>query len=328
MPYLKVSSDNNEACSGEMRLSILIVNYQTPELTIQSIESVFREHPSTDFEIIVLDNGSKDASIELISKAPFIDRCLFIVEQENVGFAAGNNIAAKKASGDYLLLLNPDTVVIDKAIEKLLCFAKEYPEAGIWGGRTLFADGSLNPFSCWGRQTIWGLVSQALGLNSLFRSSSFFSPESIGGWDREGVRRVDIVSGCFFLIRRELWNKLNGFDQDFFMYGEEADLCLRAQKHGATPMVTSAATIIHYGGASEKIVSEKMIKLLRAKMLLIDKHFDETTRVFGKVLLACWPFSRYIAHQLLYRLGRKASAEPAKTWGIVWKNRNTWFIKG
>src|SRR5690606_35725860 len=113
----------------------------------------------------------------------------------------------------------------------------------------------------------------ATGLSSLFRGSSLFNPEGYGGWKRDTVREVDIVSGCFFLIRRELWERLGGFDPAFFMYGEEADLCLRARKLGARPMVTPEATIVHYGGASERVRADKMVRLLQAKALLIRRHW-------------------------------------------------------
>ncbi len=304
-------------------LTIIVVSYNTREMTLACLRSVFRE-TRTAFELIVLDNASDDGSAEAI-RAEFGDRVELMASTENLGFAAGNNRAAETARGEYLLLLNPDTVVLDGAIDRLLEFARKQPEAGIWGGRTLFGDGSLNPASCWSRQTLRSLIFQAMGLSSLFRRSSLFNPEGMGGWNREGIRAVDIVSGCFLLIRRELWETLGGFRDIFFMYGEEADLCLRARALGVRPMVTSAATIIHHGGASEKARAGKLVRLLRAKTLLIRFHFPAAGKWAGVRLLYLWPASRYFAHSVLAALGRSASGEARKEWAEVLRHKHEWF---
>ncbi len=147
----------------------------------------------------------------------------------------------------------------------------------------------------------------------------------MGGQDFTGSKKVDIVSGCFFLIKRELWQQLEGFDPAFFMYGEEADLCFRAQKKGAQPIVTSGATIIHYGGASEKVRTDKLVRLINAKMLLIKRHFAPYSVHLGIMLLAAWPLSRYFAHTIAAVLGRSASSEPSRVWGEVWQRREEWL---
>lgn len=304
-------------------LSILIISYNTRDMTLECIRSVFEQTVRTTFEIIVLDNASSDGSAEAMLEE-FGDRVRLVRSGENLGFAGGNNAAAEHASGDYLLLLNPDTVVLDGAIDTLVAYAVEHPQAGIWGGRTVFADGSLNPASCWSRQTLWSLTSQALGLSSIFRTSSLFNPEGMGGWDRSGEREVDIVSGCFLLISRELWRRLDGFHPDFFMYGEEADLCLRARTLGARPRVTARATIIHYGGASETVRADKLCRLLAAKTLLVDRHFAGLRRRVGKRLLAAWPLSRMVAHCLLAPI-RSGSRRGAEIWGQVWAERRLWM---
>lgn len=305
------------------KLSIIIVSYNTRKMTLECIRSVFSETKTVTFEVIVLDNDSQDDSYEAIADE-FGDRIRLISSTRNLGFAGGNNRAIEQADGEFLLLLNPDTVVLDGAIDKLIDFAGQNPAAGIWGGRTQFADLTLNPASCWSRQTLWSLVSQALGLSSIFRRSNMFNPEGIGGWNREGEREVDIVSGCFLLIRRELWQKLNGFHPDFFMYGEEADLCLRARSFGARPIVTSAATIIHYGGASERVRADKMVRLLKAKCLLIKRHFSPGVISPGVALLAAWPLSRWLAHAFLAGLGRSQSRESTQVWREIWIRKKEW----
>ncbi len=294
-------------------VSIVIVSYNTVELSISCLSSVFAETRLTPIEIIVWDNASSDSSVTEIS-ARFSDRLRLISSPVNLGFAGANNQAIKYASGHRLLLLNPDTVVLDGAIDRLVSFANKYPQAKIWGGRTLAGDGRLDPSSCWGQQTLWSLICQASGLSVAFKNTNLFNPEGIGGWNRKGIRQVDIVSGCFFLIDRELWADLGGFNEDFFMYGEEADLCLRAKSHGASPIVTSDATIIHYGGASERVFADKLVKLLKSKRLLIDRHFPSFQRRLGKWLFYLWPVRRYFLHLILSSLGRQKSLGQRNAW--------------
>lgn len=310
MPDLNISPE----------VSVIMVSYNTRELTLRAIDSVLRK-TNINYELIVIDNASNDGSAASIA-ANFPD-IQVINSDQNLGFAAANNLAASHATGDYILLLNPDTEILDAAIDKLLAFAKEKPECRIWGGRTLFADMRLNPSSCWMRQTFWSLFCQAIGVNSILRSSTVFNPEGIGGWDREGERDVDIVSGCFFLTTTEHWREMNGFKFEYFMYGEEADFCLRSISNGARPRVTSKATIIHLGGASEKVAADKLVRLLSAKSLLINDHFSKA-KIIARFLLGLWPLSRYFVHSLLARLGKFESIDRAKIWGEVWRRRTEW----
>jgi len=309
--------------TNKVELSILIISYNTRVMTLECIRSVFSQTNETDFELIVLDNASTDGSAEAI-RDEFGERLRLIESRDNLGFGAGNNCAAESAKGDLLLLLNPDTLVQNRAIEHLLKYAGENPDGGIWGGKTTFKNGDLNPASCWSKQTIWSLSCQVLGLTSLFRKSTIFNPEGIGGWDRSGVRQVDIVSGCFFLIKRSLWNQLGGFRKSFFMYGEEADLCLRAAKFGANPSVTDKASIVHYGGASETVRADKLVRLIYAKHFLIRYHFPRNTRKLGFLLLSLWPRSRYFAHHLLVLLGSSSSKQKRDVWREVSLRQKEW----
>jgi GT2 family glycosyltransferase len=248
-------------------VSIIVVSYNTRDLTLACLRSVIEQTKSVSYNLVVIDNASQDGSANAVAEA--FPQVQLIRSEQNLGFAAANNLAAQIVNGRYLLLLNPDTVVLDGAVDRLLAFAHSHPQARIWGGRTVFEDGSLNPSSCWGRQTCWSLTTQALGLNVFFPNSTAFNPECIGGWPRDSIREVDIVSGCFFLIRRDFWNQLGGFDPAFFMYGEEADLCLRAKAFGSRPMITPKATIVHLGGASERIRGDKITKVLIARTRLM-----------------------------------------------------------
>lgn len=305
-------------------VSILIVSYNTRELTCDCLKSIAEQTDLSKVEVIVWDNASTDGSASAIrDTAPF---ATLIESQENLGFALANNRAAAHATGSRLLLLNPDTVVTDRAIEKLINFSNCCPDAQIWGGRTIFPNGSLNPASCWRRITYWSLFCRATGLTGAFKSSPIFNSEAYAGWPRNTFRPVDIVSGCFLLITRELWDKLNGFSPRYFMYGDDADLCLRARSYDATPMITPEAVIVHYGGASETNSADKLVRLLKAKSSLIDDHFPAYGRGIGKVLLAGWPLSRAIAlNAAALFTSREAIRDRANTWTDVWKRRRVWF---
>ncbi len=304
-------------------VSILIVSFNTREMTLAAISSAVRETREVTYEIIVVDNASTDGSADAIAAHPAQPKLFRL--SDNIGFGRGNNLAAEYATGQYVLLLNPDTVVTDRAVDRLVAFARANPRALIWGGRTLFADGSLNPASCWQRITPWNLAMRVTGLAGLFPRSAVFNPEAFGGWPRDTVREVDIVSGCFLMIPRAVWLALGGFDPTFFMYGEEADLCLRAKRIGARPTVTPAATIIHHGGASEKTRAGKMTKLLAAKSTLIARHWPRGTVAFGQFLLMLWPLTRWLACAAIKRVKDDAGRrEAAATWREVWAARDDW----
>lgn len=304
-------------------VSILIVSYNTRALTLACLDSVAAETRNRH-EVIVVDNASADGSADAIARHASAPRLL--ARTDNLGFARANNLAAAEARGEFILLLNPDTLVRDSAVDRLLAFARARPRALIWGGRTLFPDGRLNPSSCWGAMTPWNLFCRASGLTGLFPRTTLFNGEAYGGWPRDTVREVDIVSGCFLLIRRETWEQLGGFDPAFFMYGEEADLCLRAGRHGARPAVTPEATIVHYGGASETTRAGKMVKLIAAKMTLIRRHWHPALVPLGVALMSAWPLSRCLATGFVARLapspGRTTSAE---AWREIWTRRSEWL---
>lgn len=306
---------------SEFDVSILMVSYNTRAMTAAALTSVAAETRLAKYDIVAVDNASQDGSAEMLAEHPA--RPLIIALSRNVGFAAANNLAARSARGRYLLLLNPDTVVHNGAIDTLLAFAHANSAARIWGGRTIFADGSLNPSSCWRRMTAWNLFCRATGLTAIFPRSELFNGEAFGGWQRDTIRHVDIVSGCFLLIERSLWEQLGGFDPDFFMYGEEADLCLRARAFGAKPMVTPKATILHYGGASERTRADKMVRLLAAKSLLIRRHWHPAAVDIGLLLNAAWPLSRAIATGVAATLTR-GDKSSAKVWREIWARRSEW----
>ena len=305
-------------------LSVIIISYNTKEYTLECLRSVYEQPKGIAHKIIVVDNASFDGSAEAIEKQ--FPNVILIKSKENLGFAQANNLAAQRANGDYILLLNPDTIILDSAIQKLYAFAVAHPTNLIYGGRTLYQDLSLNPTSCWKRPTLWSLFCYATGLVSIFRRNKLFDPDSYGSWPRDTVREVDIVTGCFLLIKKTFWEQLKGFDPDFFMYGEDADLCLRGIQQGARPVITPDATIIHYGGASEPVRADKMIRLFRAKEQLIQRHWDVKVQAVGIALLRLSVFTRMLACNILQAVGLSQFREGAKCWAEIWNRRKEWCV--
>jgi GT2 family glycosyltransferase len=186
----------------------------------------------------------------------------------------------------------------------------------------LFGDLGLNTSSCWRRMSLWNIFCRTAGLTGIFPRSPLFNSEAYGGWDRGTARQVDIVSGCFFLIRRADWQVLAGFDSVFMMYGEEADLCLRARRDlSAQPHVTPAATIIHYGGASERVRADRVIRVLRAKAELLRRHIPRWQQPLARALFLLFPLSRRMAAGVGVR---KGGGESSGVWSEVWNRRAEW----
>lgn len=310
-------------------LSIIVVSYNTAQMTVEAIRSVYDTAGDLDFELFVYDNDSTDNSVEAIAAAfPAEDYPNLYLKAvgENLGFAKANNRAAKEARGQYLLLLNPDTVVLPGAIQALLAFARRRPEARIWGTRNILGDGSLDYGSCWGRMTPWSVFSYAVGLEQIFPNSTLFKPEGYGGWDRTTEREVDIVTGCFLLTDMALWRELGGFDERFFMYAEEADFCLRARALGAAPRFTPETEIVHYGGASDTLRAQKIAKIYAGKLTLAEKHWPAWQVSLARQFYKLAVLVRWSAYSLSGALRGKAShREAGREWRRIWGLRDQWI---
>lgn len=306
-------------------LSIVIVSYNTKDQTLDCLRSVIEQTRAISYEIIVIDNASSDGSAEAI-QAGFPGVAL-IASKENLGFAGANNVAAQRASGQRLLLLNPDTLVQNAALDVLVAFAESHPQARIWGGRTTFPDGRVNP-SCLGDITPWSIFCRACGLTYLFPRSRFFNPEYIHMWDPlDRDRDVDIVVGCFLLIDMALWRTLGGFNADFFMYGEEVDLSLRARKLGARPRMTPRATIIHFGGASETSTEDKTVKILKGRITVMKVHWNPVSLRLARWTLLATVAVRALASKIIAPPQHRGSGLDGRAdrWGGVYRRRHEWL---
>ena len=305
-------------------ITIIVVSYNTREMTLDCLRSIGEQTHEASYELIVVDNDSSDGSAEAIA-AEFPDLRLIGLD-ENIGFARGQQPRRRPRPRRAAAAAEPRH---GRASTARSTGSSPSPtrgrSAGIWGGRTLFADRSLNPTSCWGRMTVWNLFCRAVGLTAaLSRAANSSTPSRYGDWQRDSVREVDIVTGCFLLISKRLWDGLGGFRPRYFMYGEEADLCLRAKTEGASPLLTPEATIIHYGSASDS--GNKAVSVAAARMTLIREHWTPIRRRLGVGLSWASALTHHVGYALAARiLSRPGVRAQADLHQKVWLERDRWL---
>ena len=267
-----------------MDVSVIIINWNTKEILRDCLTSVYEQAGDVDYEVIVVDNASTDGSVEMV-KSDF-ERVVLIDNAENRGFATANNQGIAVAKGRYVLLLNSDTVVLDGAIAKTVDFADAHRRAGVTGCRVLNSDGTLQP-TCFMFPSVLNMFLSSTYLYKLFPKSRFFGRERMTWWDRSDVREVDVVTGCFMLVRREAIDQVGAMDERFFMYAEETDWCYRFKKSGWQVMFTPAGQIVHLGGQSTAKRPVAMIVQLRLSILtFIKKHSGWVAQLTARFLTA------------------------------------------
>jgi N-acetylglucosaminyl-diphospho-decaprenol L-rhamnosyltransferase len=297
-------------------VAILIVTYNSERQIEECLRSVYDQRRAVRQQVVVVDNNSTDGTVPLLRKK--FPEVTLITPGQNLGFAKGVNLAARHADAEFLLLLNPDTVILDHAIDVVVEFARTHPAYALYGGRTLKPDGRLEPSSCWGLPSLWSMGLFAFGLTTLAPRNRWLDPESLGGWARDTVREVGIITGCFLLVGRPAWDKLSGLDERYFMYGEDADFSMRAWGAGYRPVICPDARVIHEVGASSSTPLHKALLLYRGKASYVRTHWTGLHQSIGLGLLLLGVWLRAAAGYLLR--GRN------KTWRELWRQRQTWII--
>ncbi len=233
-----------------MDLSVIIVNYNVKEFIYNLLPSIKKAGEGLSFEIIIVDNASSDGSVEYIRK-DFPEVNLIALDQ-NLGFSKANNIGLKEAKGEFLLLLNPDTLLSEDTFRVMIDFFRANPGAGLAGCKILNPDGSLQ-LAC--RRSFpgpWTSFCKVTGLSTLFPKSKIFAQYNLTYLDENATYEVDAVSGSFMMLPKAVYDKIGGLDERFFMYGEDLDWCYRVQKAGYKVCYVHSTQIIHYKGESTK----------------------------------------------------------------------------
>jgi GT2 family glycosyltransferase len=226
-------------------ISICIVNYRAKDLLNECLASIY-EHTCLSYEVIVVDNGSRDGTIEMLEQE--FPEVIRIENDNNMGFTLPMNQALKSGSGRYLLLLNPDTLILPHALDRLVEFMDSHPDVGICGPKVLNSDGSLQKQCRRGESTPWAVITYFVGLADRFPDSKLFGQYLMSYIDENQRHPVAGVAGSCMLIRKKVIDQIGYLDERFFAYQEDADYCYRAHRAGWQVYYVPEAEIIHYGG--------------------------------------------------------------------------------
>lgn len=264
-------------------ISVLIVGYNSKDLVMDCLEGLFKHTCGLNYEVLYVD-CSNDGSVQAVrDRFPSVR---VIDNDQNLGFGRGNNFLARHAKGDFLLLLNPDTLVQNNALGALYDFAQRTPDAGAWGGVSRLPNGKIDPGCQQLAPGLGSLVLLLLGLGKL-------ALPRVESDDGMGID-VPSLSGAFMMMPRELWEQLDGFDESFFMYCEETDLCYRVRASGRRVLITPKASIVHLVGSGSAQSAKRMLALTRGGMHLSRKHFG-ALHVFAEAVIRwLYSFSRYV----------------------------------
>ena len=256
-----------------MKLSIIIVNYNVKHFLGQCLNSVKRAIGQIEAEVFVVDNASSDSSVEMVKdQYPWVK---LMASQTNLGFSGGNNIALRKASGEYVLLLNPDTVVAEDTFEKCIAFMDNRPDAGAIGVRMIDGKGNFLPESKRGLPTPSVAFYKTFGFSKIFSKSKTFNRYHLGFLPEHETNEVEILSGAFMFMHKSVLDEIGLLDETFFMYGEDIDLSYRIIKAGYKNYYFANTTIIHYKGESTRKGSLNYVKVFyNAMIIFARKHYS------------------------------------------------------
>ncbi len=261
--------------SYQCDISIVIVNYNVKDFLKQCLESIRAASKTLSVETIVVDNDSQDGSVEFLK--PLYPEVRFIASKENLGFGRANNIGFDVSNGKYILILNPDTVINEDTLDVMFEYMEKNPQIGISGCKVLNGDGTFQLACRRGFPTPWAAFSKLFGFQKLFPDSKFFARYNQTFRSVDETYYIDAVIGAFMFSRADIIKEVNGFDPEFFMYGEDLDLCFRVQKAGLKIAYNHTTTIIHYKGESTKRSSINEVKhFYEAMEIFARKHFGKS----------------------------------------------------
>lgn len=265
-----------------MNISIIIVNYKVKYFLQQCLLSVRKATAHVSAEIFVVDNNSQDHSVEYLK--PLFPEVHFIENTENVGFAKANNQAIRLASGKYILLLNPDTLLGEEVLARTIRFMDEHPDAGGVGVKMIDGKGGFLPESKRSMPTPWVSFCKIFGLSALFPDSRVFGRYTLGYLSSDEIHAIDVLAGAYMLLRREALDKAGLLDENFFMYGEDIDLSYRITCAGYRNYYLPEK-ILHYKGESTPKHTIRYVKIFYEAMdIFFKKHNPHSSFLYGVVI--------------------------------------------
>ncbi len=281
---LKTVTDTDKVVGNKIDISVVILNYNVREFLENALNSVFRAIHNLDAEVFVVDNASADLSADMVRRK-FPDVRL-IVNDDNKGFAAGNNVALRQCRGKYILVLNPDTLIQENTLSVMKEFMDSHPEAGAASCKVLNSDGTLQLTCKRSFPTPWVAFTKIAGLSALFPKSRWFGKYNLTYLPENEVHEVEAVAGSFMFLRREVLETAGLLDESYFMYGEDLDWCYRIWKAGWKIFYVPTTQIIHYKGESTTRSGFDDIRLFYEAMeVFVEKHIKKRYSVWMILLL-------------------------------------------
>ena len=269
-------------------LSVIIVNWNTRELLKNCLDSILANNSTSQLEIWVVDNASTDESSRMVrERFPQVN---LIENLENVGFARANNQAIQQSTGKYVLLLNPDTLVESRTLQALVDFLDEHPDAGAAGARIFKPDGSMQ-ISSHPRPTLFRELWRLFHIDAAWPYAEYRRTR----WETDQVQEVDALMGACLLLKKEVLDQVGCFDEDYFVYTEEVDLCYRIQSAGWRLYWVPQATVVHFGGQStQQVPTEMFLHLYHSKIIYFRKHYGASSAQIYRLILMIAALSRII----------------------------------
>lgn len=310
-----------------MQLSVIIVNYNVKYFLQQCLFSVEKAINNIDAEVIVIDNNSSDDSMNYLK--PKFAWVKFIENNENKGFGKANNIALKEAKGKYILFLNPDTIVPEDCFIKCIQFLEDNKDCGALGIKMNDGKGNFLPESKRSFPSPMTSFFKLVGLAYLFPKSKLFNKYALGYLDENKNHEVDVLAGAFIMTRKELIDKINGFDEIFFMYGEDVDLSFRIQQEGYKNYYFSESSIIHFKGESTKRGSLNYVKMFyEAMSIFVTKHYkgNSATLFATTIKIAIWLRALLTIVKSLFTRLSLAIIDSIVIYLCIWLVKKLWII--
>jgi GT2 family glycosyltransferase len=297
-------------------VSVIVVTWNAMRYVEECLESLQRDH-ELSIEIIVVDNASTDQTPQLIAQK--FPQVMLIRNQENLGFAKGNNIGIAHSRGKYLFLINSDVNVPSGCIGKLLSFVEANPRVGVAGPQMLGPTGSVRR-STMRFPTIWNSLCRALALDSLFRGRRWAGGYLMSDFDHKHTREVEVLNGWFWVVRRKALDEVGLLDERFFMYGEDIDWCFRFHKAGWKLMFCADASAIHYGGASSAAAPVRFyIEMQKASFQYWGKHHGWPSSTTYRAVVLVHELVRLGGYGVAYllKLDRNGVEKMERSWAVL-----------
>jgi hypothetical protein len=293
-----------------MKLSIIIVSWNTADILAQCLDSVFAHAPAVPFEVWVVDNASSDGSVAMVGQR--FPQVKLLANTGNVGFATANNQAMRQCTGEYVLLLNPDTIVYADALARLVQFLDLNPQAGACGARLLNADGSLQ-HSCYPTPTLGRELWRMFHLDGRIRYH-------MDNWETNTPRPVEALLGACIMARRNILEAIGLMDESYFMFSEEIDLCYRIRQAGWQIYWLPQAQIVHLGGQSTRQVKTEMfLRLYEGKLRYMRKHYGRFQTWLYKLILLLASLARLLITPIAWLERPPKREEHLALAGRYWK---------